>query len=104
LQPLNGATYLENMKRIFGLIIRVENNRKKVEFFFGTEGKKILSLPSQTARLGSSEKVLKTDNREVLEKEIFFSKKACGFKKKLYFCSRFENESSRGEKTRRTRS
>jgi hypothetical protein len=52
------------MKRIFGLIIRVENNRKKVEIFFGTRGKKILSLPSQTGRLGSSEKVLKTVKRE----------------------------------------
>jgi hypothetical protein len=52
------------MKRIFVLIIRVENNRKKVEIFFGTKGKKILSLPSQTGRLGSSEKVLKTGKRE----------------------------------------
>lgn len=94
MQSLTRATHIENMKRIFGLIIRVENNRKKVEIFFGTKGKKILSLPSQTGRLGSSEKVLKTGNREVLEKENFFFEKACGFKKKLYFCSRFENESS----------
>jgi hypothetical protein len=30
------ATHIEKMKRIFDLIMRVKNNRKKVEIFFGT--------------------------------------------------------------------
>jgi hypothetical protein len=30
------ATHIEKMKRIFDLVMRVENNRKKVEIFFGT--------------------------------------------------------------------
>jgi hypothetical protein len=53
--------------------------------------KKILSLPSQTARIWGFEKLIYDfKGRKIKRKKI--SKKSCQNEKELYFCTRFQDE------------